>query len=559
MTMQVSVNGSVSKQHDKVLAVRRGRLAAAISMTGMMLVAGMSGSAFAAKGGTPGKPGDGGGGGTPDLGDLIVLYRDAWGLPILTADLCQQPLAAPGERFDVDGAECAPEPDSGDSCVIPVDPETCAIVGDYATFTQEVDFGRTSVIRSPVSVIEQSLGEVVTKLATAQCTSLDPAGRPVNTSEIDGEVLSAAIDSPLESLAIYWRLMLTGYLGADADQIVLPQDSGVLDMAARGLGAAADKTGKVTVDQIVYSNEILGLTDENVQTFLPKICINVREEVEGAVQTVRKCFLNYGGEHTNPSYASIGGTIADYDYDRATNFGGLPAPAYIPDEGPAEGWFEYLGVLDENVPSFWILQGPILDSVFCLVGGDPVIPESGTCEGTIDPGFEDGNIGGFTQAADDARGVIEFTHDRPLPLGYETAVPVCDTPNPNTKYDLSISGVSGLQVPTQIVDGSEGREFTVTVANAGPAAVSGEVTVTAEPANGGTIEGSPWTIPFTDLGAGQSYSETTFFSVNLGERTTIGWTAEAEAIPGCENCEVNPADNTATATSSVKVTGSGGN
>ena len=55
----------------------------------------------------------------------------------------------------------------------------------YETCTQEVDFGRTSVVRSPVSVIEQSLGEVVTKLATAQCTTLDPAGRLVKTSDVD--------------------------------------------------------------------------------------------------------------------------------------------------------------------------------------------------------------------------------------------------------------------------------------------------------------------------------------------------------------------------------------
>ena len=74
-------------------------------------------------------------------------------------------------------------------------------------------------------------------------------------------MLSATIDSPLENLAIYRQLMLTGYLGADADAIVLP-DENVLNMAARGLGAAADKTGKVTVDQVVYTNEIMGLTDE---------------------------------------------------------------------------------------------------------------------------------------------------------------------------------------------------------------------------------------------------------------------------------------------------------
>ena len=137
--------------------------------------------------------------------------------------------------------------------VSPVDPATCAVVVGCETYTQEVDFGRTSVIRSPVSVIEQSLAEAVTKLATAQCTSLDPAGRLVNTSEIDGLVLSAAIDSPLENLAIYWQLMRTGYLGAETMPIDLP-DPNVLNTAARGLGAAADKTGKVTVDQVVYTN-----------------------------------------------------------------------------------------------------------------------------------------------------------------------------------------------------------------------------------------------------------------------------------------------------------------
>ena len=74
-----------------------------------------------------GSGGGGGGGGSPDLGDLIVLYRDAWGLPILTDDLCQQPLAAPGERFEIDGAECTPVSET-DSCIIPVDTATCASI-----------------------------------------------------------------------------------------------------------------------------------------------------------------------------------------------------------------------------------------------------------------------------------------------------------------------------------------------------------------------------------------------------------------------------------------------
>jgi len=512
-----------------------------------------SGIGFAAKGGIKGPPSDSGE--PPDLGDLIVLYRDEWGLPILTGDLCQQPLAAPGVTLPAIGdmPACVPESDT-DSCVIPVDPGTCAVVVGYETYTQEVDFGRTSVIRSPVSVIEQSLGEVVTKLATAQCTSLDPAGRLVNTSELDGELLSATIDSPLENLAIYRQLMLTGYLGADASAIVLPDDN-VLNMAARGFGAADDKTGKVTVDQVVYTNEIMGLTDEGVQTYLPKICMNVREEVQGTVQQVRKCFLNYGPEH--PQYVSTGGELANYAYNRAANFGTLPAPAYIPEGDPMDGWFEYLGLWSEATltePSlFYIVQGPIVDSVFCLDAlGEPVVPEDGECDGSIDPGFVAGNIGGFAQAADDTREVIEFTHDRPMPLGYETVVPLCDAPDTDLIYDVSISEESGLQVPKRMVaDAEEGREIIVTVANAGPDVATGIVTVIGK--DTGQVEVFNETKEFVIPG-GETFSNSSDpWLFSLGYATTVSWTATAYAED-----DLNTGNNTVTATTRVMTTGVGG-
>jgi hypothetical protein len=525
----------MSNKAGKATAFRRNRLAAAIGITGMMLVAGVSGSAFAAKGGVPGKPTNGGGGGAPELGDLIVLYRDAWGLPILTGDLCQQPLAAPGVRFDIDidgtPTECTPE-DGTDSCAIPVDPTTCAIVAGYDMYTQETDFGRTSVIRSPDTVLQQSLGEVVTKLATAQCTSLDPAGRPVNTSMIDGVVSSATIDSPLESLAIYWQLMRTGYLGATPDAIDLPQDSDVLDMAARGLGAAADKTGKVTVDQVVYSNQIMGLTDENVQTYLPKICMTVREEVSGTVQAVRKCFLNYGPPREGSP--DIGGTSADYQYDRAANFGALPTPPYIPKDDPTAGVFEYLGVYSTGTPTlFQIVQADITSTVF----------ES-------NPDLEASNIGGFTQAADDAREVIEFTHDRPLPLDYETAVPLCDNPDTDLDYDVSISGESGLQVPKRMVAGAEEpREIIVTVANAGPDTAIGSVTLIGEDSNGGEVFNE--SAEFEIEGGDTDVSEWGF---SLDYPTTVSWTATAYAVD-----DLNTGNNTVYATTKVMTTGGGGN
>ena len=57
--------------------------AVAAALVGMLT---FSGSGFAAKGGIQGPPDDSGE--PPDLGDIIVLYRDDWGLPILTGDLC---------------------------------------------------------------------------------------------------------------------------------------------------------------------------------------------------------------------------------------------------------------------------------------------------------------------------------------------------------------------------------------------------------------------------------------------------------------------------------------
>ncbi len=190
----------------------------------------------------------------------------------------------------------------------------------------------------------------------------------------DNVVTSGAIDSPLQNLAIYRQLITTGYLGAQPTPLDL-KDTNFLNTAARGIGAAADKTGKVSVDMVAYLNQIMGLTDPATTTVLPKLCINVKEEVKGVVQMVQKCFLNYGA----------------YDYNRSTNFGSLPSPAYIPACAPAQGEFEYLGVLDDT-PTYGIAQGQILAA-----------PDLFT-----NPALTAQNIGGFAQAADDARAVINF-------------------------------------------------------------------------------------------------------------------------------------------------------
>jgi hypothetical protein len=290
----------------------------------------------------------------------------------------------------------------------------------------------------------------------------------------------------------------------------LPAGAGPLDIAAVGIGAASDKGGKVSVDTVVYLNQILGLTDETVTTFLPKQCIEVKEEVKGVIQMVRKCFLNYGS----------------YAYDRGANFGALPAPAYIPAGAAQEGWTEYLGVLDSSIPTFNRVQGPTINAVPELVAN---------------PTFAAPNIGGFAQAADDARATIEYLHSWPLPSVYAT--PLTCTASGDTHYDVSISGDSGLQVPVRMVAGTEGREFTLAVANAGPEAATGTVLLTATDATGASIPTFPRTYSFT-LAPGTSQSWTEGFSVSY--KTTVTWTATATA-----EFDVNTANNSVTETTTV--------
>jgi hypothetical protein len=274
---------------------------------------------------------------------------------------------------------------------------------------------------------------------------------------------------------------------------------------------------------VVYLNKILGLTDETVTTFLPKKCIEVKEEVKGVIQMVWKCFLNYGPTDDG----------ADFAYDRGANFGALPAPAYIPAATPQAGWTEYLGVLDPSIPTFGIAQGPTLAAVPELVAA---------------PALTASNIGGFAVAADDARAVIDYLHSWPLPSVYAT--PLTCAASGDTGYDVSISADSGLQVPVRMVAGTEGREFTLAVANAGPDAATGTVLLTAVDSNGVPIATFPRTYSFT-LVPGTSQSWTEGFSISY--KTTVTWTATIAA-----EFDVNVSNNSVTETTTVIGKGGGG-
>jgi len=489
------------------------------------------------------------GGAAPDFGDLIILYRDINGVPIPSPEttatdpdglpapggLCWQPIAfnVSDEPDTLCPTSCVVDSVPTGTGVVDVNQYNCGVAEGCSGCTQEVDFGRINAVRSPDDVFDRQLEDVIVNLTTADCVTLDPAGRMVATRVADdGKVSSSTIDSPLQNLAISRQLLLTGTIGAP-----LPQGADVLDTAARGIGAGSGKTGEVNVDLVAYLDQLMGLTAPGTVTILdPKLCETYREEVKGVIQLVEKCFLNYGAAPNRNAY----------QYRRTNNFVALPAPAYIP--GPPDtalpGWFEYLALWSEDPDLFYIHQGPILEAVF-----------------DDDDGFTEGNIGGYAQAADDARAVINFMHDWPMPDAdvYATAVP-CLASGDNA-FDVSISDVSGLQVPKNIVDGSSDREFIVTVANAGPGDATVTLTVTAIPDFGGTVEAdlgagfipSPFVFEPIVIVEGTSETFSALISVEIGTQTTINWTAVA-AAPG----DVLLGNNTATAVSNVKVTGSGG-
>lgn len=496
---------------------------------GVLAQGGPGGGGGGAGGGGGGAGGGAGGGGTaPDFGDMIVLLRNSSGVPIpsepqqvidpetgqlVPGGICLQPLAAPGVTLvnTVTGVVgCTPSSPS-ESCLIPVDQYSCSIIVGYESYAQAVDFARMNVARAPDAVMDRQLADLLVTLSSAQCLTLDPAGRIVATSpdtlDSDGdgdttELISKAVDSPLQNLAIYREMMTKGYLGAAEDPIVLPAPPidgyGFIDTAAKGLGAAADKAGKIDVDVVVYLNQILGLSETATTTVLPKISVQYRQEVQGNMVLVTKWFLNYG----------------QHQYQRPVTYAKLPFPAYIPATSPAEGWFEYLTLYPglttpEGKPLFWITEGAITEVIFADAAG-----------------FTGGNIGGFAQAADDARAVIEFVHSHPVLAGYETPIPcgnVQPPPQPVVTYDVALSA---LQMPIRMVGGTA-REGTVTVTNSkGPDLASGTVTVT------GVATTGTWTyavsFDFIGLAAGASQSWSTAFT-GPAYATTINWTAQVIA------------------------------
>lgn len=174
--------------------------------------------------------------------------------------------------------------------LIPLDPE-CKIPDVYADTwgeqVMEIGLGRMNIGRSPQGVMDASYEEAISTINLAVGAGLDPAGRLLLLLP-DGEDADLledvkTIDSPLENLSLYQKLMQEGCLAATetaglteaAEQVLvdaglghlvctIPNDSpddADLHRAAAFFGGAADKTGKVNVDLLTSVNTTLLIND----------------------------------------------------------------------------------------------------------------------------------------------------------------------------------------------------------------------------------------------------------------------------------------------------------
>jgi len=425
-----------------MLGARKILLALVVALVTSLAVAAPGGGSGGGGGGGGG-PGAGGGGGggkpgsSPDdfLGDMALIDRDVNGVPLMTWGMgpkdkptwVRSPIVFP-EALDTE--ECplteeilealANDPDSGyvklgtgsvyselgvTAYRIPfldgeVDPQ-------YAGCVKEADFGRLSAVRSPPKVLDMALIELLTVLTTPDhAITLDEAGRLVVSYKEDGLEVVKTIDAPRENLAGFERLLETAALShpevnpGDDVAAELPEwpahGSGdplalhLMDRAAAMLGAAADKFHPMALDELMYTTVIM----------------NIGAEMTGEATTLFG-LPNTGQEDGKVPFPYF--NFSKYSYDRTETYAG--DVCYLKVIGDVSG--------DPPTATVQVVRESILELVF------PPLDDGGYVGGLTAATAEEGysytdfygeNAWGFAQAVDDARAVIFFVHEHPVPV-----------------------------------------------------------------------------------------------------------------------------------------------
>ena len=361
--------------------------------------------------------GEGGGSGCGDVfGDLIHILRDAeTGQPIFE----KRPVSLPG---DIPSFDYCPIPIDVNGDEIGFATEGCDALDPEATV--EVDyFGRLNGGRTKERNNRMHFNEVISNIKEAGVVKQDETGRLL--LGYDCEAMScdswSTIDSPMESMALYTRLMKYGHFQTDSneedlwahgDSALETQYHPALDAAdwakfkeplthlapaidddygpealddkdftraAIFLSAAANKTGKITVDLVQYINRFLKITkttDATSSTLdtLPAL-IRDGDTINASTGEVEERFVDFGAME----YIRVDWHEEDLKIIRPTK---------------KDAWG-----IDENVS--------LLEWLEFINGESPEPPSVG--------------IKGFVEAGSDGLRTIEFVHnyDPPVNLGWD--------------------------------------------------------------------------------------------------------------------------------------------
>ena len=300
-----------------------------------------------------------------DYGDLYVLLRDENGKPEMieiAGEWYVQPVDASGLPLELDG--------EGEL----VNPELAT----------EVEFGRLNIVRSPQDVLDQAFEEAMKTLTAPNAViTLDFCGRLTSTYDlwVEGTLTryTKTIDSPRENMALYQYLMewlfeptdggpnRLAFLGQD------PYNFKPLDLAASCLAAGSDKTGTVTLDEMIYINGFINAWGINP----------IINENEYNFQAEQKRYFNF------TDYDGLGST---YRYNRRETYRNRYIQFLV--------WNNVYYPVDENGES----NSPAIFSIADYFELNGLFTSRWGNLESVDAAK------GFALAADDAVQVLDFVH-----------------------------------------------------------------------------------------------------------------------------------------------------
>ena len=164
----------------------------------------------------------GGGGGCGDVfGDLIHIKRNLeTGQPVFVQRWVELPAEVQGYGWGY--CPIAIYDDQGITREIPFLPYSCDMDPDFAEFIQEVDyFGRLNAGRTKERNNRMHLDEVISNIKAADQLKLDPTGRLMMGYDcvVDGDCIWSTVDSPMENMALYVRMMKYGHIATDPYEV----------------------------------------------------------------------------------------------------------------------------------------------------------------------------------------------------------------------------------------------------------------------------------------------------------------------------------------------------